>query len=201
MKRKYCIENPCALIDRPEDDNRPTAIFTAEQVANVLAEATKHADLELVVSFALAFFAGLRSCEIEVLDWAEIHLGRSYIEVTKGKSKTRQRRIVAIRPNLKAFLEIHRRLSGPVVPRNWWNRRQEFGKRIGMRQWPRNVARHSFVSHHYQYMGNENLTAAEAGHSPQVLQEHYRELVSPDDARAYWMIFPSPREYGRLTAA
>ncbi len=201
VKRNYRSDNPCALIERPEDDDKPTAIFRAEQVANILAEAMIHPDLELVVPFALAFFAGLRSCEIEVLDWTEIHLERAFIEVTKGKSKTRQRRIVTIQPNLKAFLEVHRRLGGPVVPPNWWNRRQEFGKRIGMRQWPRNVARHSFVSHHYQHMGNENLTAAEAGHSPQVLQEHYRELVSPDDARAYWMIFPSPGEYGRLTAA
>ena len=201
VKREYRKDNPCALIERPEDDDKPTAIFAVEQVANILYQAVKHADLDLLVAFAIAFFAGLRSCEIAALDWCEIHLERGFIEVTKRKSKTRQRRIVTIQPNLRAFLEPHRRLGGPVVPSNWWNRRREFRHRIYMADWPRNVARHSFVSHHYQCFGNENLTAAEAGHSAQVLQQHYRELVSPDDARAYWNIFPDEERSSQRDAA
>jgi integrase len=201
VKRHYCTENPCAVIDRPVDEDKPTIIFTPEQTAEILNAAAEHADLDLLPAFSLAFFAGLRSCEIERLDWSEIHLDRGFIEITKGKAKTRQRRIVTIQPNLEAWLRPQWRVGGAVVPANWWNRRQQLRDRIQMGEWPRNVARHSFVSHHYQAFGNENLTAAEAGHSPQMLQQHYRELVSPEDARAYWRIFPDEKASRHLDAA
>ena len=58
-------------------------------------------------------------------------------------------------------------------------------------QYPHNGLRHSFGSYHFAHHQNENKTAAEMGNSPQMLLQHYRELVSPEEAAKYWAITPS----------
>jgi hypothetical protein len=49
--------------------------------------------------------------------------------------------------------------------------------------------RHSYVSYHYAIHGAA-ATAREAGHSEQVLFQHYRALVTPEDARKFWELRP-----------
>ena len=56
--------------------------------------------------------------------------------------------------------------------------------------WPNNVTRHSFVSYHLAAGENAGKTALEAGHSEQMLFAHYRELVTPEEAKAFWAIVP-----------
>jgi hypothetical protein len=56
--------------------------------------------------------------------------------------------------------------------------------------WPQNVTRHSFVSYHLAQFQNAGKTALEAGHSEQMLFNHYRELVTSDEAAAFWAITP-----------
>ena len=49
-------------------------------------------------------FAGLRSAEIERLDWAKVDLENGYVTVDASIAKTNSRRLVPIVPNLKPFL-------------------------------------------------------------------------------------------------
>lgn len=56
--------------------------------------------------------------------------------------------------------------------------------------WPQNVMRHSFVSYHLAQFGDIQTTALEAGHSPDMLFRHYRELVTKDAAAEFWSITP-----------
>ena len=46
--------------------------------------------------------------------------------------------------------------------------------------------RHSFASYHLAYFKDAARTALEAGHSQAVLFRHYRELVTQEDAEAWW---------------
>ena len=64
----------------------------------------------MVPFLAIGAFAGLRSAEIQRLDWAD--LKESFIEVTAGNAKTRSRRLVPIQPNLAKWLAIYRQDSG-----------------------------------------------------------------------------------------
>lgn len=101
-------------------------------------------------------------------------------------SKTRQRRLVTIRENCKAWL----RLGGEMPPVNW---RKEFDyvrRKAGLYDnWPQDAMRHSFVSYHYAEHGASE-TAKQAGHSEQILFKHYREIVTPDAAKEFWAILP-----------
>jgi hypothetical protein len=44
-----------------------------------------------------------------------------------------------------------------------------------------NVGRHTFISMHVERYENVVKTAKEANNSPEVIEEHYRHLVSPAD--------------------
>jgi hypothetical protein len=55
----------------------------------------------------------------------------------------------------------------------------------------RNGLRHSFITFHMAMHTNENLTAAEAGNSPQMIHDHYRALATQKEARAWFSVKPA----------
>lgn len=61
-----------------------------------------------------------------------------------------------------------------------------------LRQWPANALRHCFASSHLARFENAAKLAIELGHTDQeLLFRHYRELVTPQDGKRYWNIFPA----------
>jgi hypothetical protein len=54
-----------------------------------------------------------------------------------------------------------------------------------------NGARHSFISYHVEHFQSIDRTSLEADNSPQIIKEHYLQLVSKDAAAKYWEIQPS----------
>jgi hypothetical protein len=56
--------------------------------------------------------------------------------------------------------------------------------------WRHNALRHSFVSYRLAIVKNENQVAMEAGNSPQMIFNHYREVVTPEQAAAWFAISP-----------
>jgi len=115
-----------------------------------------------------------------------------FIEVTAAKAKTRKRRAVQIQPNLAKWLAPFRAASGSVVRGNedWFEEKRKHLASEAKLTWARNVLRHSAASYHLAGFGDENSTALQMGHSPQVLFDHYRELVTPDTAAEFWAIEP-----------
>jgi hypothetical protein len=57
-------------------------------------------------------------------------------------------------------------------------------------KWKHNALRHSFISYRVAKIKNVNEVSMEAGNSPQMIFQHYRELVTPQDARAWFAITP-----------
>jgi integrase len=52
--------------------------------------------------------------------------------------------------------------------------------------------RHSFASYRYAATQDAPLTAHDLGHSgTQLLYQHYRELVTPEEAERYWKLEPA----------
>ena len=70
----------------PKFKEKPTdiTIYSPWEVTQCLS----HSRPEMVPSLAIGAFAGLRSAEIERLDWSEVHLADKFIEIKAAKAKT-----------------------------------------------------------------------------------------------------------------
>jgi integrase len=185
--RGYMVKgnSPFPAMVRYKEIKGPVSIFTPEQMAKLLTKA----DAELRPYLALGAFAGLRPAEVERLDWSEINLDRDFITVAASKAKTQRRRIVPISENLKAWLLPVRRNSGSVCHHQ---RPQMAVARLceGF-AWQHNGLRHSFISYRLALLNDTARVALEAGNSAQMIFMHYRELVTPEDARAWFEVRPS----------
>ncbi len=56
--------------------------------------------------------------------------------------------------------------------------------------WRQNALRHSFISYRVALTGDVARTALEAGNSPKMIFRHYREVVTEEDAKAWFAITP-----------
>jgi hypothetical protein len=57
-------------------------------------------------------------------------------------------------------------------------------------KWKHNALRHSFISYRVAQTKNVNEVALEAGNSPDMIFQHYRELVTPKAAGEWFGIRP-----------
>lgn len=161
-------------------------IFRPGQLADLL----NAADADLLPFLAIGAFCGLRHAELLRLDWADVRLDQNFVEVTAQKSKTAQRRLVPIISNLAAWLSPYAGQTGPVCKEVRIQRRAaELAKSLGV-PWQKNGLRHSFASYRLAQTQNAAQVALECGNSPQMIFRHYRELVTPRDAAAWWAIEP-----------
>ncbi|MBU6400831.1 MAG: hypothetical protein KGS61_10965 [Verrucomicrobia bacterium] len=59
---------------------------------------------EMVPWLVIGAFAGLRSAELQRLDWSEVNLAERHIEIKASKSKTAARWLAPITDNLARWL-------------------------------------------------------------------------------------------------
>ena len=138
----------------------------------------------MIPYLAIGLFAGVRPLEIERLQKQDIT--ERYIEITAANAKTRKRRLVNIAANLKKWLKI----SEELPPANKTKRLSRILKKAGL-NWKPDIMRHSFASYHLALHESADKTALEMGHrDTQMLFRHYRELVTKEEAKAYWEIKP-----------
>jgi integrase len=162
-------------------------IYTPEEMERLLNAAGKHLATPFV---AIGGFAGLRSAEIQRLDWKNIHLDRGFIEVRADICKTRSRRLVPISDNLRAWLQPFAMPSGRVVMHHSIAEAlKKIAARVGLTL-KRNALRHSFVSYRLALTHDPARTALEAGHDQTILFQYYREVVTPELAAQWFAIMP-----------
>lgn len=199
LRRDYAKVNPVERIEKVRVADKPAAIFAPDELGRVLDAAPD----DVLPVLAIGAFAGLRMAEIFRLDWGEIDLVRGFIEVKASKSKTAQRRLVAMLPNLKEWLRPYAGRSGLVFPSRrhpkkpgnesyWRSKLAPVLREAKLAEWPKNGLRHSFGSYHLAKFGNANALALEMGHTTtKEIFAHYRELVRPEEAERYWNIMPA----------
>jgi hypothetical protein len=61
-------------------------------------------------------------------------------------------------------------------------------------EWKHNALRHSFISYRLAEIQDTAKVALEAGNSPAMIFAHYRELVTPEDAAAWFAVTPKPAD-------
>jgi hypothetical protein len=103
---------------------------------------------------------------------------------------------VPVLPNLKEWLRPIAKAAGPVVERELRYRHEAARERAGIKDWPPNGMRHSFVSYRLTATGNAAQTALESGHDQNVLFRHYRQVVRPTDAERFFAIRPATEAAG-----
>jgi integrase len=187
--RNYASSNPLSGVARIKVTRGEAGILSVSEATRLLAACPE----EILPSVAIGLFGGLRAAEIARLDWQEIDLERRHIEVKAAKAKTAQRRLVTVTDNLVAWLGPYRKLAGPVRPPSITYRRRFAAalKAGNIERWPHNALRHSFASYHLAHHQDAARTALELGHAESAtLFRHYRELVRPEEASAFWQIYP-----------
>lgn len=193
QKRGWITENPAEHLERVKLPDTPPGILTVEECRAVLKSALQ---LKSVLPYVvLNLLCGLRPEECVEIGPERLRLDRGYVEVPAAVAKSRQRRIVQISANARKWLKRSPALS--VRSPKWYARqlpklRAEASSILGRPMpWPKNCLRHSFGSYHLAMHRSADQTAHEMGHrSTDMLFRHYRELVSPEDARAFWSIAP-----------
>jgi hypothetical protein len=56
--------------------------------------------------------------------------------------------------------------------------------------WKHNALRHSFISYRLAFLCDENRVAMEAGNSPAMIYQNYRQLVTHEAAECWFSIVP-----------
>lgn len=187
---KACAENPVDRAFMPTKADTEVGILTVAQAAALLKAA--HDRPEILPAIAIGLFGGVRDAEIHRLDWSEISFESGFITITPKKAKKKARRLIEIRPALRAWLEPLRQISGPIWPAGERGRilHEAAREAAGITPWPHNALRHSFASYALAKWQNAAALALEMGNSAPVLLEHYREIVMPKDAEAFWSLTP-----------
>jgi integrase len=169
----------------------PIGIYTPAQMAKILAAAPEH----LRPLFALGAFAGLRSAEIYRIKWQDIR--KDYVIVEAGNAKTAARRLVPVQPALSAWLATAERGEADAELCARWSHESTFThtmseavRRAGVEP-VANGLRHSFISYRLAKTKDTAKVALEAGNSPNMIFRHYRELVTPAAATAWFKVLPS----------
>jgi integrase len=190
VRNGYAAGNPALGADKATVISDAPGILTVDETARLLEAASS----DLLPYIAIGAFAGLRRAELQRLDWKHIDFESGLIEVTAKSAKTAARRFVVMQPCLRSWLLPLRKHKGNVAPTG--KRFSEgFAKartQAGIIVWPENALRHSFASYHLAAFKNAGDTALQLGHrDSRVTFAHYRELVKPKPAEAYWQIKPA----------
>ncbi len=176
---------------RPEHaNNGEVPFYTPKELRDLLTAA----EGPMRAMVAISRLAGLRTQELLRLDWAEVWRVRGHVEITAGKSKTRQRRLVEIVPALAAGLGQFRTFTtGKVCTLReitWPQHLVELCEKAGVSRKP-NGLHHASCSFHFALNANENLTAALAGNSPAMIHAHYKGLATKAEAVKWFAVKPA----------
>jgi len=189
-KRRMLETNPVLHTAKPKLPDNPPEIFTVDELRALLDAANRNAT-DVLPMLAIGAFAGLRDAEIKRLDWNEVDLARSHIEVKAKKAKSARRRIVPIQPNLAEWLRPYAAMKNSVVPEGARGKLDRVCKAAGLSRWPNNGLRHSFASYRLAACYDAPRVAGELGHtSPQMLYSTYRALALPKEAERFWKLIP-----------
>jgi integrase len=205
VSKGYTVDNPVEGVEKIKVRNGDVHVFKPEEIARLLDAARLHYP-DFLPCLAIGAFAGVRSAEILRLTWEDIDLKARHIVIGASKSKTASRRIVPIHDNLAGWLADYADKQGKV----WrdssilFYKRQEAvaaataveadeAKGIKARkpvQWKANALRHSYASYRFAQISDAGRVAGELGNSSAVVHRHYRELVKPGEATAWFAIKP-----------
>lgn len=175
-------------IELRKEVRKAVEIFTPDELTRLLGQCSP----TLAAGVALVAFAGVRMEELLRLGWEDIYRRRGFVEIEAAKAKTARRRLVPMLSNLEAWLAQASKTSGPLWPHSKPFLFEAVLKAAELEgiKWKRNGLRHSFISYRLAITQNKHQVAEEAGNSPRMIDSHYRELVTPEEAEKWFCVRP-----------
>jgi len=165
------------------------AIYSPGALQTLLAAVQNNLP-DLLPWVACAAFTGARVAELAMLRWESINFDRGFVEVASNKVRTKARRLVPLHSALRAWLEPRRQKSGLIT--DYVDPRAALGRaaaeaKVTLQD---NGFRHSYISYRVAQINDTARVALECGNSPEIIFQHYRELVGPDEAAAWFAVSP-----------
>ena len=140
----------------------------------------------------LAGLCGMRRSEVHGQLWKDVNLERKFVRVSSAKPGTPAKRLVALGDTAIDWLLLCDRTGKEVCPGKTlvMDRLRFIGKREGF-DLPPNCFRDSFISCRVAATGEVDRTAEQAGTSARMIHKHYRELVTPEEGKAWFEVKPT----------
>ena len=159
-------------------------IYSPKDMIRMLQAADDHT----LPFLCLGGFAGLRTAEIQRLTWENLKWHQNVIEIRAADAKTKQRRLIPILPPLCSFLTPFADRRGPVIYSiNLQYRLGGLAEKADVKR-KNNGLRNSFASYRLAIIKNTAQVAFEMGNSPRMVEQCYLELVTEEEATAWWNI-------------
>ena len=208
VKHEFAEKNPIEGIVRRKVKKKTVAVYSVQQVRDLLNASWKH-DRDLVPFFAIAIFAGIRpdvTGELGRLVWEDVNFEERWIRVAaKFDNKTEKKRFVPIEPNLLTWLNDWKGEKGIILPKNFVKRRRYLtrGKyqsppKTPSSQWKelvpygpnvRDITRHTYGSYLEAKYRDRNIVKENMGHADfETYEQHYRNARTPKQAAQFWAI-------------
>lgn len=196
-RQKYIAENPLEGIKvvapqwkRPEYLNS----IQTEKIFRALEKSTDHPDY---LAYAIvAFFCGVRAAEImrgaSTDEAMEIDIPNKTITIVQVKRYTQgaHPRSFTIPDNALAWMKsFDFMLAWKQITSKTIDGIIATAESAGI-EYPRNAARHSFITHHYAAYESLDKTCKIAGTSAQMVKDNYSGLGKQPDGLAYFNIMP-----------
>ena len=186
---------------RYEDKGGEIGVYSPAELDTLLTNIEKR----FVPFVAIGAFAGLRSAEICRLTWDDVRWQHGDIELKRGKAKTANRRLAPLLPCLRAWLEAFRKKGGPVLEgiHDEFDLAKQFKKAVDaivdsqgkpLIKIVHNGLRHSFITYRMAILKNAAEVSLEAGNSPKMIFEHYRELRTEAEGKEWFSVMPAQAE-------
>lgn len=193
----WVAENIIEALPKESVRGGKIGILSVDELSRLLSAA----DSRTLPYWILGAFCGLRSAELERLDWTNIHWQSRLVEVPAAAAKTASRRFVRLRPNALAWLAPYRTSSGRICPKALRKRLETDRTNAKLKHWPTNCLRHSFASYLLAKEKNAKALALELGHTDSdLIFSNYRELVKPAEAKTYWQLVPDVKAQKKIVA-
>jgi len=187
VRHHYCLENPCARLDKLPKDMTRIAVLSLEESMRLLRAATLLQDGAGAASIALGLFAGLRPSEIRDLKPTDILTDK--IRITGGKLRRTLKRSVPIPHVLAAWLKQYP-FTG--IPKGWDYKMRILKQAAKAETWVQDIIRHTSITYQTEREKNEALTAFNCGTSIQMMNRHYRDTIEGGKTiTQFWNLTPA----------
>lgn len=194
-KQGYLPRDAMTEAEQTEAAREETSVIGVIDVKTFgrLLELIRKQHPEYLGPLVVAGFCGLRRAEVHAQQWEDVNLERKFVRVSKAKRNTPARRLVPLCDAAVAWLELCAAREGPLCSNFAIDRIRDIGRTANF-ELPDNCFRHSYISHRVAQTGNVAETALEAGNSPRVIFQHYRELFAKEEGEAWFALTPAKRE-------
>ena len=174
-------------IDELEEKENAKEILTVGEVETMTQYVMDNCP-DAMPLMAIQLYSGTRpERESASIDMENIYLDDGLLHVPASKAKDRKERFVRMSNKLVGIVKWAKANELEIQPTNWDNKWNAIKDSVGLLgRWPNSCTRHTFASYNLAKFGAEQTKEALGHGSYDMLFQHYRTLVHPNEAETYF---------------